>query len=771
MLAVVTACLAATAVASRPDFAALAHAFAGEVPPLGDVTAHLAARPGSQLLAPGATSVANLTVLTAANASAVPLQPIATTCRFAVGDASAGVPFAGMTPFTSRGGTDADTVHETAVEGLSSSGLNHVAVRCEQWPEEVMLLAFRALSSSAVSPTTGESAAPYPRLGNLWGSYNYRGPGGVPVWEEAKRIGLWLGAQWTPDEMDHLRELNPSVLALSSINAVEFPDGFPEYFYLHNISGQGKADRCEVWPGSYRLDLTNPDVARFKAATARQLVLRGGWEGHPVDGTNASLPFDGIFTDNVFLTQSWLTSCLDGRPFYPDPLGTGKPMNKTEFDAKWRAGVLLEMDTFRAAMPNAIMSGHAMSPTDPGIAAVYNAISIGFLSPEVIEGLRTFYDFWEDYTAWMSPPIGSLGPIRPHITMIESAIPLQLGYGYGFGNDVQKNMPPSTWEFSRTYYRYMRFGLAFTLLRDGYVTHEVGDSTHGQNWWYDEFGFDLGQPTGNATQIAHPFVDVDGSWSMWVQTPVATATLTWDDSNMPPPGNRSGNATSMVAISNVTGAATPDSVEFRVDTSNSFLVGQPYVLNFWAKSSVAGTADLILHRCEADWRNYGLQTTVSLSTEWELFSVPFTAEDSSQERGTSVICPRFAFLLATQPTWTVWVDTAGAEVANGSLPLVYRQYECGMAVVNGDAVAHDIPVPEAASFRRLNGSQAPKWQYIVDDASSAFHGDDKDWPTVEMDSGYSMQNPVSEEPNGPYYHVSCTQPCRVDNSHAFRLVR
>lgn len=37
-------------------------------------------------------------------------------------------------------------------------------------------------------------------------------------------------------------------------------------------------------------------------------------------------------------------------------------------------------------MPYALMSGHAMDPTDEGIDQVFNAISIGFTTPEVVEG-------------------------------------------------------------------------------------------------------------------------------------------------------------------------------------------------------------------------------------------------------------------------------------------------------------------------------------------------------------------------------------------------
>jgi hypothetical protein len=40
----------------------------------------------------------------------------------------------------------------------------------------------------------------------------------------------------------------------------------------------------------------------------------------------------------------------------------------------------------------------------------------------------------------------------------------------------------------------MRFGLAFTLMNDGYFAYEYGDTWHGNDWWYDELNVDLGYP-------------------------------------------------------------------------------------------------------------------------------------------------------------------------------------------------------------------------------------------------------------------------------------
>ena len=47
-------------------------------------------------------------------------------------------------------------------------------------------------------------------------------------------------------------------------------------------------------------------------------------------------------------------------------------------------------------------------------------------------------------------------------------------------------------------YKKVRFGLASTLLLDGYYAFDFGDQNHGQTWWYDEYSVDLGNPLGSA---------------------------------------------------------------------------------------------------------------------------------------------------------------------------------------------------------------------------------------------------------------------------------
>jgi len=57
-------------------------------------------------------------------------------------------------------------------------------------------------------------------------------------------------------------------------------------------------------------------------------------------------------------------------------------------------------------------------------------------------------------------------------------------------------------------YGKFRFGLASTLLVDGYYGFDYGDQNHGQTWWYDEYGASLGVPSGEARRL-------DGAVASW----------------------------------------------------------------------------------------------------------------------------------------------------------------------------------------------------------------------------------------------------------------
>ncbi len=135
-------------------------------------------------------------------------------------------------------------------------------------------------------------------------------------------------------------------------------------------------------------------------------------------------------------------------------------------------------------MPWALTTGHSQGYPYPEIAEIFNGQGIGFYTTDVIEGKKSFHELWDYYNAWCTVTV------KPAITSVESAVPDQIAYGYDY--TPQRHAPPSTWSFARDYYPYMRFGLAFTLMNDGYFSHELGDTDHGQDWWYDELDHKLG---------------------------------------------------------------------------------------------------------------------------------------------------------------------------------------------------------------------------------------------------------------------------------------
>ena len=254
----------------------------------------MVASPPSTLLPAGATTLA-LQLATS--------QP--TACRWDTAD----VPFASMAhDFAGAGSAN----HSTQLTGLSGGLAPGVFyVQCAAFTAApALVLSYRSL------PDSGN--APFPRLGNLWGSGNYRGhPEGLAY--AAKRASLWLGSDWSADEIAQLRAANAFSLVLTSINACETNDqNLPDDFYLTNITQPASTrGRLQSWPGAWRLDLTNPKVQEYQSALFYCLVAYGGTGYGPNPGcNNATIPpltFDGLFVDNVFMDDGAAVNSQDMR--------------------------------------------------------------------------------------------------------------------------------------------------------------------------------------------------------------------------------------------------------------------------------------------------------------------------------------------------------------------------------------------------------------------------------------------------------------------------
>jgi hypothetical protein len=640
-------------------------------------------QPASTLLAAG-TDVVDLALDTA--------EP--TACAYSVGTP---LPYEQMTRFAQGAGSQH---HQTRVGGLNPDPqwVNSVFVRCAAHPDYLLRLRYRAVS--AVNP-------PFPRTGNLWGWWQWRSQG-LPY---MARVDLWLGAQPPPDEIRELRRLNPNLRLLTSINAVE-NEGLPPDYYLKDVNGR----RIEVWPGSYRLNLTKPYVAEYQARFAYDTVLA------------TDLMADGVFFDNVMTTQSWQQQDIYGNPVQIDANEDGQADDPAAFDAAWKAGVFHEIRAFRELMPHAIINGHSMNIYEPGIADLFNGISLGFVTANVLEGEESFGSVWNRYQDWTARAV------PPVAVMVESSPRDQIAYGYDYSPD--QKIPASTLEFARTFYPDVRFGLTFTLMGDGFFAHEYGDTWHGNDWWYDELDFKLGYPLGPAQRVGFPgspgtnlIVNagfespIVAPWRFSVNTGCA-ATLTRDTLDAP-----AGTACARVEVATTTG--TDWHIEL-AQYSRSLEQGVAYDFTFRARSSLPRPITVSAQKSSADWRNYGLWGQASLTNGWRAFTFPFAATETVSDA-------RLQFFLGAT-NGTVWIDDV--QLTRHPPDVFRRDFTHGLALLNGTRDVHDVTL--GPGFHRLSGSQAPMIERIIDDTNAAFSVTGG-WTNTTRDSG-------EWKASGPFYH-------------------
>jgi hypothetical protein len=351
--------------------------------------------------------------------------------------------------------------------------------------------------------------------------------------------------------------------------------------------------------------------------------------------------------------------------------------------------------------------------------------------PEVIESRIGFGDLWDTYQGWWT--VGR----KPVITMIEGAPPYQIGYGYGY--EPMNVIPPGALEFGRTLYRNMRFGLGVALMNDGYYAYEFGDTFHGNDWWYDEFDADLGAACGPAARVpglgpsASEHVRDGGfestlstNWSLWADSSTGAAAAVAADTTGPGAGTKSAR----VDISNA-----GDGTDWKILLSQSGLsiVKQTsYDLTFMARTSVPWQLGVNLQKGASDWRNYGLSRTVAVGAAWQTFTITFEANETASDA-------RLGFELGAA-AGSVWID--GVSVLDHPTDIFRRDFERGAVLLNGSRSPQVVTV--AAGLQRLSGSQAPRYQVIVDDGDAAFTAG-AGFTSAVHDSGLWIAA-------GPYFH-------------------
>jgi uncharacterized repeat protein (TIGR01451 family) len=652
--------------------------------------------PPSNLLPTGATSV-NLSFNT----------PQATACAYSVGTLA---DYSSMTPFA---GGQVTMSHQGLVTGLSPNPqvLNQVYIRCGSYPGDLQILEYRSVAT--LNP-------PFPRIGNIWwGSYLYATQPAL-----AAETSLFLGTSFSAAQVTSLRAANPNILTLPSLGATYTPPPpivTPNSYLLKDING----NPIVIWPSTpptYLLNMTMPAVAQWAANNLFQQL------------SQSNFAVDGFFLDSFGTSISYLQYDAYGNPIQISSNNNGVADNPTTLDAAWKAGVLLEIDTLRNLAPNAYISCHCVLESD--ILTRFNGSSLVFLAVDAREGRIPFASFWNTYNSWSS------SAQAPTIVNVEDSPPNQLAYGYG---QPIHNMPPGVAEFGQTFYPNMRFGLATTLMNDGFFFHDFGDASFPTNWWYDEYNFSLGYPLGPAILLGSApsaniltnggFESGLAGWTLLVNTD-ANASVALDSTVV-----AQGNSSAHITISSASTVNSDADVSFE-QQNVSLTAGTTYNLQFWARADSSRLITVNSQGGAPNYTWYGLNSQIAIGTTWSLYTASFVASTTANDA-------RIQFWVGAV-AGNVWID--GVQLSPG-LAFYRRDFTNGVVLLNPTNSSQTISLE--SGLQRFSGSQAPKYQYIVDDTDAGFTSSGS-WQTVTYDSGviWDDGSPTSSaEALGPYYHA------------------
>jgi uncharacterized protein (TIGR03437 family) len=630
--------------------------------------------------------------------------PLATACRYSVGTA---LDYASMQALDSGPPT---ATHKAVAGGLSTDPrvLNRLYVRCASNTDYLQSVTYRV-----VAAPTGS----FPRIGNIWlGGYVYAN---AP--NNAKKTQLFLGANLSATDAMALRAANPNVLIVPAIQVDDaFDFTLPESYYLHDVNGNRVSDWCG--PLAYVYNMTRPEVATYVGQQAYQLLAQSNWA------------YDGLFFDSF--STSYPATLLDchGNTVQIDADGDGKPDDPAQLSAAWATGEYLAVTTFHSLAPGAYISGHVLqAPAEPRSLATFNGTSIEFYQQNVREGQESFGTLWNLYQSWETQAVS------PEFTLMQSAPPNQIAYGYGYY--PLKGMPPSVATFAQTYYPNMRFGLALALMNDGFFAHDVGDDAPNSPtaWWYDEYDFNLGYPIGPATKVETPQSanlvqnggfesSLAGTWQLDIQQGKATES---QDTTVSADGSSSGRVT----ITDAGDAAYRISFE---QENIPLVAGVSYRVQFWARADTLRTITAHSQGGAPTFPDYNLNAEFPISTTWNFYTTSFTAPVTANDA-------RLEFAVGDM-TGNVWFDDVQL-VPTG--PDVYRRdFSNGAVLLNGTPTTQTVS--GVTGLERFKGTQAPLQQYIVDDADAGFSATGA-WNVVKYDTGSQSTEP--QNVNGPYYHA------------------
>lgn len=310
----------------------------------------------------------------------------------------------------------------------------------------------------------------YPKLANFY----LRSP---ITTAEAYNLAKWdvlilhmITGQNSAEQINVIRRINPDIIILAYIASEEFPiamhsqwDNAPNSLFKKELGGitdemwlrNEKGEHVIFWGTNWMLNVTDyPGVSKhwtdyLSDFVAYEILSSGLW--------------DGVFYDNSWYDVSWIQNgAIDANR-------DGRNDSKTELDSAWRAGMskLFQLTRDKANKPIYIVGNG-----DRGYYGDINGI------------------YFESFTT--SPYISWEEKMRLYKLSDDTSRAQQIAIVGNTAADVAR---------AQNDYKKMRFGLASALMEDGYYAYDAGSGSHAEQWWYDEYNINLGEPMGSAVPL------------------------------------------------------------------------------------------------------------------------------------------------------------------------------------------------------------------------------------------------------------------------------
>lgn len=267
-----------------------------------------------------------------------------------------------------------------------------------------------------------------------------------------------------------IKELNPNIIILAYINAVEIIDNPQDYngakmrnrlaanisadWWLRNPSGY----KVSYWQYNSMLNLT--DGAKTDTSGRR---FNDYLPAFVVNEIKSSGFWDGVYYDNTWGDVSWFNAGnLDAD-------NDGARDSAAAVDQAWSSGFKKVLaKTRELAGAEFIIVGNGR------VYEGYQSLINGMM-------LESFPSPWENGGTWA-------GSMKTYLKLPA----LNVNPTISVVNVFNKNQED---------YRRFRYGLASTLLGSGFYSFDYDISNHGQTWWYDEYDISLGQAQSGAYDL------------------------------------------------------------------------------------------------------------------------------------------------------------------------------------------------------------------------------------------------------------------------------